>query len=222
MTAAVAEVAVTLPVPGRYHYLVPAAMQDRARVGARVLVRFGNQKVTGVVVPPVSKPPVGIKLVELSDVLDDEPSLSPELVDLCLCVADYYEAPPGEVMRAALPAGSGVAAQQLVSLTDTGRASLAGDGSALPAKLHALLAKIGDGAMPVTGQTASIRQSLEALRERGLVEDHEKRDARVRLKRERVAVVTGDIAVARTAFAKAPKKLAALDALVGAGGTLAV
>ena len=151
MTASVAEVAVTLPVPGRYHYLVPAAMEGRARVGARVLVRFGNQKVTGVVVPPVSKPPVGIKLVELSDVLDDEPSLSPELVDLCLWVADYYEAPPGEVMRAALPAGSGVAAQQLVSLTDAGRASMAGDGSALPAKLHALLARIGDGAMPMAG-----------------------------------------------------------------------
>lgn len=222
MTAAVAEVAVTLPVPGRYHYLVPAAMEGRARIGARVLVRFGNQKVTGVVVPPVSKPPVGIKLVELSDVLDDEPSLSHELVDLCLWVADYYEAPPGEVMRAALPAGSGVAAQQLVSLTDAGRASLAGDGSALPAKLHALLARIGDSAMPMAGQTAAIRQSLVALRERGLVEDHEKRDARVRLKRERVAVVTGDVGVARAAFARAPKKLAALDALVGAGGTLAV
>jgi primosomal protein N' (replication factor Y) len=197
-------------------------MEGRARIGARVLVRFGNQKVTGVVVPPVSKPPVGIKLVELSDVLDDEPSLSHELVDLCLWVADYYEAPPGEVMRAALPAGSGVAAQQLVSLTDAGRASLAGDGSALPAKLHALLARIGDSAMPMAGQTAAIRQSLVALRERGLVEDHEKRDARVRLKRERVAVVTGDVGVARAAFARAPKKLAALDALVGAGGTLAV
>src|SRR6476469_2363123 len=136
MTAAVAEVAVTLPVPGRYHYLVPASLAGRARVGARVLVRFGNQKVTGVVVPAMTKPPVGIKLVELSEVLDEEPALSPELVDLCLWVADYYEAPPGEVMRAALPAGSGVAEKRLVSLTETGRTALAGDGSALPAKLH--------------------------------------------------------------------------------------
>src|SRR5687768_2848262 len=44
---AVAEVAVTLPVPGRYHYLVPDTLAARAHVGARVLVRFGTRKVTG-------------------------------------------------------------------------------------------------------------------------------------------------------------------------------
>src|SRR6476469_5521064 len=171
MTAAVAEVAVTLPVPGRYHYLVPAAMQDRARVGARVLVRFGNQKVTGVVVPPVSKPPVGIKLVELSDVLDDEPSLSPELVDLCLWVADYYEAPPGEVMRAALPAGSGVAAKRVWSLTEAGEHAASGEGTALPPKQQALLARLAaDGAMAAAGLSPAIKRDLEALRARGLVD----------------------------------------------------
>src|SRR5258705_8839413 len=52
----IAEVAVTLPVPGRYHYVVPSALADRARVGARVLVRFGSKKVTGVVVPSASRP----------------------------------------------------------------------------------------------------------------------------------------------------------------------
>src|SRR5574338_756008 len=78
----IAEVAVTLPVAGRYHYLVPDALAARARVGARVLVRFGGRKVTGVVVPSVTRPPVGVKLVPVSDVLDEQPSLSPELVEL--------------------------------------------------------------------------------------------------------------------------------------------
>src|SRR5712671_4437691 len=45
-----AEVAVTLPVAGRFHYLVPEHLAARALVGARVLVRFGGRKVTGVVV----------------------------------------------------------------------------------------------------------------------------------------------------------------------------
>jgi primosomal protein N' (replication factor Y) len=221
---AVAEVAVTLPVPGRYHYLVPAAMAGRARVGARVLVRFGNQKVTGVVVPAVSKPPVGIKLVELSEVLDDEPALSPELVDLCLWVADYYEAPPGEVMRAALPAGSGVGAKRFVALTDAGRLALDGSGAALPAKQHALLARLASGPMSATGQSEAVRRGLDALRERGLVEDLEKRDSRVRLKKERVAelVVGVDVDAARATLGRAAKKIAALDALVAAGGTLTV
>ncbi len=37
------EVAVTLPVPGRYHYSVPDRLAARARIGARVLVPFGSR-----------------------------------------------------------------------------------------------------------------------------------------------------------------------------------
>ncbi|HLL20906.1 MAG TPA: hypothetical protein VK427_02195, partial [Kofleriaceae bacterium] len=111
-TARYTEVAVTLPVAGRYHYRVPPHLAARTQVGARVLVRFGPRKVTGVVVRSDSPLPVGVNAVDLSEVLDDDvPALPPELVELCLWVADYYEAPPGEVMRAALPAGSGIAAR---------------------------------------------------------------------------------------------------------------
>ena len=60
--------------------------------------------------------------LDLSEVLDDEPALSVELVELCLWIADYYEAPPGEVLRAALPAGSGVAARVVIALTEAGKA----------------------------------------------------------------------------------------------------
>src|SRR4029078_4305795 len=103
-------------------------------------VRFGTQKVTGVVLPPASKPPVGIKLVPISEVLDDEPALSLELGELCLWIADYYEAPPGEVMRAALPAGSGVAARRVFVRTGD-------EGGALPAKQQALLARLDTRAL---------------------------------------------------------------------------
>src|SRR5687768_11656478 len=119
----VVEVAVTLPVAGRFHYLVPSYLAARARVGSRVLVPFGGRKITGVVVPSATKPPIGVRLVALADVLDDQPALSAELVDLCLWVADYYEAPPGEVMKAALPAGSGASARKMYVLTDAGRES---------------------------------------------------------------------------------------------------
>ncbi len=223
---AVAEVAVTLPVPGRYHYLVPTTLASRARVGARVLVRFGKQKVTGVVVPSVSKPPVGVKLVPLSDVLDQEPALSPELVELCLWVAEYYEAPPGEVMRAALPAGSGVGAKRVWVLTAAGGQATSGDGgAALPPKQAALLARIAEGHLPAAGQGEAVKKTLAALRERGLVDEVEQRDAsRVRLKRERIAQVADGVepAATRAKLARAKKQLAAFDALVEAGGMMTV
>jgi primosomal protein N' (replication factor Y) len=218
---AIAEVAVTLPVPGRYHYIVPDTLAARARVGARVLVRFGGRKVTGVVVPVATRPPVGVKLVPVSDVLDERPALSPELVDLCLWVADYYEAPPGEAIKAALPAGSGIGARTVYALTAAGRESQA----ALPPKQQALLARLAAKPIPAVGLSDATRNTLEALRARGLVEEVEQRDvARARLRRERVATLVPDLdfSAVREALARAPKKLAAFEALVAAGGTLPV
>jgi primosomal protein N' (replication factor Y) len=186
-----------------------------------VLVRFGTRKITGVVVPTTTTPPVGVKLVHVSDVLDDQPSLSPELVDLCLWVADYYEAPPGEAIKLALPAGSGIGARTVFALTEAGRNSNA----ALPPKQQALLAKLASAPLPSSGQSEATRRNLEALRERGLVEEIEQRDAaRARLKRERVATLVAgtDFDAARASLDRAPRKLAAFEALVAAGGTLPV
>jgi len=213
---AVAEVAVTLPVPGRYHYLVPAQLAARTRVGARVLVRFGNRKVTGVVVPQTSKPPLGIKLVPLSDVLDDEPALSTELVDLCLWIADYYEAPPGEVMRAALPAGSGIGARTMIVITDAGREAARG---ALPPKQQALLAKLAQKPLAAAGMSTSTRRNAEVLRQRGLVDEVEQRSGRVRPRRERVAALVPDLDLDLVAqkLARSPKQLAAIETLIVAG-----
>src|SRR5579863_9264559 len=93
------EVAVPVPVRGGFHYLVPDRLAARAQIGARVLVPFGKRKLTGVVVRAGGTAPDGVAPVELAEVLDDEPALPLPLVELCLWVADYYEAAPGEVIR---------------------------------------------------------------------------------------------------------------------------
>ena len=51
-----------------------------------------------------------------------------ELLELCMWISDYYEAAPGEVIKAALPTGSSVHAKLLVELTEKGERSLAGEG----------------------------------------------------------------------------------------------
>jgi primosomal protein N' (replication factor Y) (superfamily II helicase) len=220
MSAELAEVIVTLPVQGRYHYLVPPHLAGRARVGSRVLVRFGTRKVTGVVVKATARPPEGVELAELSEILDDEPSLPTDLLDLCLWVAEYYEAPAGEALKAALPAGSGVAARKVIGLTEAGRAALSGEGGVIGPKQRAVLGKLADGPLPVAGMTDATRKHVEALRERGLVEEIEQRDAaRVRLRRERVARVAPgvDALAVRAELARSKKKLAVFDAIVAAG-----
>ena len=216
MTAApqLVEVCVTLPVPGRYHYRVPPHLAGRAPVGSRVLVRFGKQKITGVVVRVDTPAPEGVTPIDLSEVLDDQPALSQELVDLCLWIADYYEAPPGEALRAALPAGSGVKSKQVFALTERGRAIADGAGGSLPAKQRVVLAKLATGDLPLAGAPGAMRRILDALITDGLVELVDQRErARVKLKRERVARLIGDLAAARAASAKSLKRLRVLDVL---------
>jgi len=216
-----AEVAVTLPVPGRFHYIVPEHLAARELVGARVLVRFGPRKVTGVVVRLDTEPPSGVVPVALSELLDDTPSLSAELVELCMWIAEYYEAPPGEVIRAALPAGSGVAARTVFALTAAGRAVAEGHGAAMLPRPRALLARLSPRDLPAAGLAAGVKRQLEQLCAQGLVEQREQRDAaRVRLKHERVVQLTGELDAARAAVARAPKRFAVIDQL--AGGAIAI
>jgi len=91
------EVAVELPVRGLYHYALPAHLS--AAPGSRVVVPFGNRGVSGIVVRAAETLPEGVeRALDIDEVLDDEPQVGDELLALCLWIADYYEAPPGEVL----------------------------------------------------------------------------------------------------------------------------
>jgi primosomal protein N' (replication factor Y) (superfamily II helicase) len=50
-------------------------------------------------------PPAGIELRDVADVLDDFPLFTPGLIRLLRWAEDYYLAPAGELLRAALPPG---------------------------------------------------------------------------------------------------------------------
>ncbi|HEX7122516.1 MAG TPA: primosomal protein N', partial [Gemmatimonadaceae bacterium] len=99
-------VAVALPVPlfRTFTYTVDDALAPRAVPGARVVVAVRSRRVIGVVVD--ADPPVdGVR--ELRPVLeapDDAPALPPALLRTCRWVAEYYAAPIGLTLRAALPA----------------------------------------------------------------------------------------------------------------------
>ncbi len=123
------------------------------------------------------------------------------------------------MIRAALPAGSGVAARAVYALTEAGKAILDGEGAAMPPRQRVLieqLGRLGARGLPAGGLAAGVRQQLEQLRAQGLVVHGEQRDAaRVRLKRERVAELVGDAEAARAAVARAPRRLAVIELLAG-------
>src|SRR5258708_3260163 len=126
------EVAVGLPVRGTFCYALPPALGASAQVGARVLVPFGARGVTGVIVGRSTEAPAS-EVREIRHVLDEEPALDAGLVELCMWIADYYDAPPGEVLRTALPPGTSEGFAVRLVLTERGRGVLDGDaGGALP------------------------------------------------------------------------------------------
>lgn len=220
------EVAVQLPVPGTYSYTVPERLSGRDLVGYRVLVPFGNRGVTGVVVAHIEQPPASVgRLRELSALLDTEAMILPDVLKLCLWIAQYYEASPGEALRAALPPGTAVTADQLVELTDLGIAAIAGAGGALPRPQLGLLGTLSASDGPVAHRTLTKGRARAAdvarLVEAGFATYVlASKKARIRDKSVRVATLSREVRDEdREQLARASAKLALLSALEGAGGT---
>ncbi len=109
---------VSLPVgiDREFTYLIPPNLQNQVRIGVRVLVPFGRQLATGLVVRLTSETTVtGLK--EIRDVIDASPVMPAELVELCEWIASYYLSPLGEVLRAAIPSGFTATSRRLVRPT---------------------------------------------------------------------------------------------------------
>jgi primosomal protein N' (replication factor Y) len=98
------EVAVPLPIDHPFTYRVPAGEEGRAQVGVRVLVPFGRQKLTGLVTAITDASALGGREAkELLSFLDAAPYISARHVEFLLAAARETLAPPGEMLRAALP-----------------------------------------------------------------------------------------------------------------------
>ena len=112
------DVAVPVGVRKTFAYSVPPAMRARIAPGLRVLVPFGSKLLTGYVTGfPERAALEGLRLKAVRELLEQTPSITPELVRAALWVAEYYFAPPGEVFRALFPTGSQISGGRLVSLT---------------------------------------------------------------------------------------------------------
>ncbi|HXJ21484.1 MAG TPA: primosomal protein N' [Polyangia bacterium] len=116
------EVAVALPVSGTFTYRDPRP--ETAPVGAQVVVPFGSRTVTGFVVGHAPAAPQGEPLRAIEGVVGGEPAFDEAMIAFCRWTADYYQAPLGEVLRAALPQGEQATARRAVRLTEAGRQDL--------------------------------------------------------------------------------------------------
>jgi primosomal protein N' (replication factor Y) (superfamily II helicase) len=114
------DVALPVPLDRVFTYTLG---ESHPSVGVRVLVPFRNEKLSGVVIRLHDAPPP-VEAKPLLTVLDEEPVLSPQLMELGQWIAQYYLAPVGEVLRSMLPLTGEVRRQVFYRITDAGRQAL--------------------------------------------------------------------------------------------------
>lgn len=114
------KVSVVLPIPldQPFTYLVPAELQEEVSVGCRVLVPFGKRRLTGLVVGFVEDDEKAYDLKPIHDVLDEVPSLTPEMLRLTRWISDYYLCAWGEAIKAALPPGMEIESRHVIERSE--------------------------------------------------------------------------------------------------------
>jgi len=101
-----ARVILPLSLPRALDYRIPSELKDSVAVGKRVEVRLGQKKLyTGLVAAIHDSVPAVHHIKDILSVLDDDPIVYPQQLELWGWIAQYYACTVGEVMDAALPAG---------------------------------------------------------------------------------------------------------------------
>lgn len=97
-----AEIIMPLALPNTYTYAIPVELVEKVKPGCRVEVELKHKKYAGIVKVILDKEPAYTTKAILN-VLDDEPILYPQQLQLWHWISNYYMCSEGEVMAAALP-----------------------------------------------------------------------------------------------------------------------
>jgi primosomal protein N' (replication factor Y) len=214
----IARVAVPAPLAEPLSYRVPAALRGALRPGMRVRVPLGRRREVGVVLDFEGAAPEGVELKDVIEVLDEPgaPALPPDLLATVIYGARHYLAPPGEMIRAALPAALASRRERRVRLSETGRLTLADP--AAPEALRWLAKQRGATADPRALLKRGVSRAELARWERAGWVAREQVDGPARgapLRRRELVPsdeTRRDPEAARARLARAPARRRALDA----------
>lgn len=106
------EVVLPLSIAKTYTYRVPFEWNEKIKVGVRVIVQFGKNKVYSAIVKALSTDaPQKYEAKYIMDVVDDNAIVDQGQLKLWEWMSDYYMCQLGEVMQAALPAALKMASE---------------------------------------------------------------------------------------------------------------
>ena len=104
------EVALPVNINQNFDYI----SDENVKIGCRVIVPFGKKKLTGFVVDIKEKSQKSLK--KIIKVVDDEPLLNDELLELAKWISEYYLCSQGVALNLILPSTSKIAAKKVETL----------------------------------------------------------------------------------------------------------
>jgi primosomal protein N' (replication factor Y) (superfamily II helicase) len=229
-----AEVALPLRLSQTFTYKLPLALREDVRIGARLLVPLGRTLMTGYVVAlhDALDPALGLEeseIKEAEELLDTESLLTPEVIEITRWISDYYAAPWGEVLKAALPAGLNSTIEQIVAVTQAGRDELARLPArrAVTAKAQTLRLAALEGSTTMrelareVGRARASKAVRELARAGWVTVSHRARSAQARAKRRKaVRLLPPEAHKADGARALTPAQQNVIETLMKAGGEM--
>jgi primosomal protein N' (replication factor Y) (superfamily II helicase) len=112
-----AELVIPVPIDKLFTYRVPAAMNEKIKIGQRAIVQFGAKKIqTGIVVHLHNQPPVEYEAKYILELLDENEIVYEQQFRLYQWMAGYYMCTFGEVINAALPSGLKLSSESMVQI----------------------------------------------------------------------------------------------------------
>ena len=116
--ACFAEIILPLALPTTYTYAVPENFAGKIKIGCRVEVVLGkNKRYAGIIkLITTTQPPYNTK--PILNVLDDQPLLYSQQLQLWNWMSNYYMCSEGEVMAAALPAHFKLSSETIILFND--------------------------------------------------------------------------------------------------------
>ncbi|MCL1851084.1 MAG: primosomal protein N' [Bacteroidetes bacterium] len=117
MLTSFANILLPLPLPATFTYRVPHDLNEQIKVGARVVVPFGKNKLyAGLVMEVHTNVPSFLNVKYIIDIIDAAPVVTEKQLELWKWLAHYYLCHNGEVMAAAMPSGLKLAGETLIML----------------------------------------------------------------------------------------------------------
>jgi len=116
------ELVFAIPTERSFYYSVPDDLLDLAQVGVRAVAPIGKRVLTGFIINVIDENEIAKELEKISlqelkeieDILDTIPFFDDKFLNFARWIADYYFSSLGEVLEAAVPAGTDVESKKII------------------------------------------------------------------------------------------------------------